>query len=904
MSDFTVTQPPRNYYLSAPIICSSSSVVECRMDKKRKNWNNKIYTLGFLVLWGIINSQNAFSQSLSKENAHSWAVRWFKGNTSQLKNFSEPDTIILTGPAGQENLYVVGFESSGFVIFSADPNPILLAYSFDNPLPADPDHPLFTEWLPSYSGQLSASKRSDPPPLKTASTADVPDMDAFVEPLIYAEWGQGVPWNKFCPSDESNHHAPVGCVAVALAQIMHKWEWPVKGYGENSYIPASHREYGTVEAVFDTTYYQWDLMHNTEPTDASALLLFHTGVATNMNYGPDESGANTAVYAANALINHFRYNPGMILREKSLSTYGDWARLLRQDIVNGRPVLYRGTNPVSGIGHAFNIDGFRDEYFFHFNWGWNGDGNGYFRLETMGEGGADFTKGQAAFFGIQPDNLPQHDRPFGVKVLAGDGFNQLFWDELWVNSLSHYNIYRDGELIGSTWETSYRDEGLINRTRYTYHLSADYIGDEPGESLPTPNIDVTPWDAIQLPYNQDFNDSLAGWQIGGSDKDFQWAFADSLGFQANNSKIVGIRSDSAGPGNKVADHLISPLLDIRGIENVAIKFDYLLRQVPLVDYLFLMFRRFDNGLWYPIARLDSTDSWSDWQTYHIYLPEDAKNTLIQLGFFYTDNNGVGQAAAIDNIELFVVTNPAEPEFVLSHEVNCQYETVTITHQSTGPITNWFWDFGEGAQPRYANSEGPHEISYMTGGPKTVHLVLNHLDHMTKENILDISWNTKADFSYEREGLLVSFNNLSEHPQTVLWDFGDGNTSTEMNPVYQFRSKLIFDVELISYSPPCKSDTMRMELDLRNGTGVEETDFAKSVRIFPNPAGDYCDIEWLGNDSRCLSVELISITGSVLKKWDTLMEGHLRIDLSSINPGIYWLRINNYQQQDIKKIIKI
>jgi len=874
------------------------------MSRKRKIWNDLIFTLGLLSLSGTIFSQNAFTQTLSKDEALSWAVQWYKGNTPRLKINTNPATITLTGNPGHENLYVVGFESSGFVIFSADPNPILLAYSFDNRLPSDPGHPLFEEWLPAYSGQLEASQKSNPSRLKISNMADVPETDAFVEPLITAKWGQGIPWNKFCPSDESNHHAPVGCVAVALAQIMHRWEWPVKGYGENSYIPASHREYGTVEAVFDTTYYQWDLRHNTEPTDESALLLFHTGVATNMNYGPSESGANTSVYAAGALINHFRYNPEMILREKELFSYNNWAQLLRQDIVNGRPVLYRGTNPANGIGHAFNIDGFRDEYFFHFNWGWNGAGNGYFRLEAMSEGGGDYTKGQAAFFGIQPENQPQHDRPFGVKILAGDGFNQLFWDELLVNNLSHFNIYRNGELIGSTWETRYRDEGLPNRTSYTYHLSADYIGDNPGESLSTPDIEITPWDAIEFPYSQNFNDSLAGWQLGGTNIDFQWSIADSLGIQGNNSKIIGIRSDSAGPGNKVADHLISPLLDIRGIENVAIKFDYLLRQVPFVDYFFLMFRRFDNGLWYPIVRLDSTDSWSDWQTYHTYLPEDAKNTLIQLGFFYTDNNGVGQGAAIDNIELFVVANPPVPEFILSHEFNCQFETVTVTHQSTGPITNWSWDFGEGAQPRYADSAGPHEISYLTGGPKTVHLVLNHLDHLTKENVLDISWNTRADFSYEREGLLVSYENLSEHPQTVHWDFGDGNTSSEMNPVYQYRSKLIFEVELICYSPPCNSDTMRMELDLRNGTGVEEIDFAESVRVFPNPAGNYCNIEWFRNSSDQVYIELISTTGSRMKKWDKLMEEHLRIDLSSIKPGIYWLKINTNQHQVIKKILII
>jgi len=839
---------------------------------------------------------------MSMDEALNWATEWLNGNSTQLKSSAGPKNIILAGNPGYENIYLAEFDSVGFVIFSADPVPVLLAYSVNNTLPIDHHHPLYQEWLPAFSRQLHESKGTDSSHLKSTGSLSIPGMDAYFEPLIDANWGQGIPWNKYCPADEYDHHAPVGCVAVALAQIMHKWEWPVKGYGENSYIPASHREYGTIEAVFDTTYYQWDLMHKSQPTDASALLLFHAGVATNMNYGPDESGANSSVFAASALINHFRYNPDMILREKDHFSYNDWTQLLRQDIVNGRPVLYRGTNPVGGIGHSFNIDGFRDEYFFHFNWGWNGAGNGYYRLEAMSDGGGDFTKGQAAFFGIQPNNQPQHDRPFGAKIMAGDRFNQLFWDEPLVNNLSHFNIYRDEELIGSTWKSSFRDTGLINRNNYTYHLTAEYVGDYPGESLPSPAMDITPWEAIPLPYYQSFNDTLAGWQIGGTNTNFQWETADSLGFLANNSKIIGIRSDSAGPGNKVSDHLISPLLDIRGIDNVAIKFDYVLRQIPHVDYLFLMYRRFDNGLWYPIARLDSTESWSDWQTYHTYLPEEAKNTLIQLGFFYTDNNGVGRGAAIDNVELFVVANPPVPEFTLSHEENCQYESVTVSHLSTGPITDWYWDFGEGAEPQYSNSPGPHEITYLTGGPKSVHLVLNHLDHLLKKDILNISWNTKADFSYEKEGLQVTFNNNSEHPQTVLWDFGDGNTSSELNPVHQFRSKLIFEVELICFSPPCDSDTMKLELDLRNGTGIEEFLFSESIRIYPNPTNSFCNIEWINNSPEAISVELFNSTGSVLESWINLNEDKLRIDTSSLSPGVYWLKFRNIKEQIFRKIL--
>ncbi len=683
---------------------------------------------------------------------------------------------------------------------------------------------------------------------------------------------------------------------------MKKWDWPVKGRGQNSYIPSAHREYGTVEAVFDTTHYQWDQMYSAEASNASALLLFHVGVGTFMNYAPNESGSNSSVHAANAMVEYFSYNSDMIFREKGLYSYNDWAQLLRQDIVNERPVFYRGTDPEGGLGHAFIIDGFRDEFFFHFNWGWNGTGDGYYRLEAMADGGGDFTKGQAALFGIQPNNQPQHDRPFAMKVMSGDNFVQLFWDEPLVSSLSHYNIFRDGEQIGSTWETHFRDTMVQNGVTYTYYLLAEYTGDTPGFSLPTPDVSITPWQSMTLPYEIDFEDSLAGWQLGASEKTFQWKKADSLGFEGNNSKVIGIRSDSAGPANKVTDYLISPVLDLREMEGAAISFDYVFQQVPHVDYFFLMYRRFDNGLWYPVFRLDSTQSFSDWVRYYGYFPENAKNTLIQLGFFYSDFNGVGKGAGIDNIHIFNVEDKPVPEFAVDTSLICQFNTLVISDSSRGPVTHWSWDFGEGAEPRYSNEQGPHEVKYSTGGMKRVHLMLNHLDHEIKDNFIDVSWETKADFSYERDGLTISFTNTTEHTRYVLWDFGDGNISTELNPVHPYRSKLEFDVEMVSYSPPCSPDTMRMHLDLRNGTGIEEVSFDEAIIIYPNPANSYIIVSYLNSDFMPIKIDVVNISGMIVKRINRNISESLRIDVGDLALGLYYLRIEVGDSFIYKKLI--
>jgi hypothetical protein len=95
--------------------------------------------------------------------------------------------------------------------------------------------------------------------------------------------------------------------------------------------------------------------------------------------------------------------------QKNYYTDSQWIQLLKGELDNGRPMVYGGFSDSGG--HAFVCDGYQGDDYFHINWGWGGQSDGYFRLsllnpEEQGLGGSSsldgFSYGQDMVYGIRP----------------------------------------------------------------------------------------------------------------------------------------------------------------------------------------------------------------------------------------------------------------------------------------------------------------------------------------------------------------------------------------------------------------------------------------------------------------------------------------------------------------------
>lgn len=312
-------------------------------------------------------------------------------------------------------------DNSGFVIVTADDDVIpILGYSTTGNYSNANLPPAFKKLLENYKKQIQFvivnDLKSDDVIKNKWSRLDKGDPlntdknTKSVDPLLETTWNQSPYYNDLCPYDYQYWQLTLtGCTATAMAQIMKYWNYPNTGVGIHSY---NHPTYGTLTADFGSTTYNWTAMpNNVNSTNMSvATLMYHCGVSVEMNYGVLSSGAwvicdngQHPYCAENAYKTYFGYNPNTIqgLKRENYTTTA-WKNLLIEELDNNRPLQYVGFGLSSG--HTFVCDGYNNSDFFHMNWGWGGQADGFFSIDDLTPLTHNYNSNQQAVIGIQPQS--------------------------------------------------------------------------------------------------------------------------------------------------------------------------------------------------------------------------------------------------------------------------------------------------------------------------------------------------------------------------------------------------------------------------------------------------------------------------------------------------------------------
>ena len=375
----------------------------------------RILTILAMLLATMVAVAKPVNEAAARRVAQTWMHAMGMKNPAALHDVT-PQTPFT-------EFYVFAAADGGFVLVSADDCVIpVLGYSTTSRFDTKSIPENVRGWLDDYEKEIRFYKRQQTRRGEWGTSTDsqseahrqwqmlldgtMPPAPLLtsVSPMLTTTWNQSPLYNNLCPLDNnSGNRSVTGCVATATAQVMKYYNHPTTGYGSHTYtssriVNGTNYTFSNLTANFGTTTYQWSSMPNalttnstTAQINAVATLMYHIGVADEMKYTPNASGAHNYNYfgtlvpsSQTSLMQYFKYRPDMSAFGREDYTPAVYAAKLRAELDQSRPILYSGSN-TSG-GHSFVLDGYDNNGDFHINWGWGSAYDGYFTIGSLNPG--------------------------------------------------------------------------------------------------------------------------------------------------------------------------------------------------------------------------------------------------------------------------------------------------------------------------------------------------------------------------------------------------------------------------------------------------------------------------------------------------------------------------------------
>lgn len=299
----------------------------------------------------------------------------------------------------RNKLYVFDNYGKTIVVPNRDDLPPILAEYDSGKTP-----PELTWWLNEYADEMAAAVDGG---VMTKAPAKAPVIN--IEHLLGdIKWGQRSPWwNKLIfphPTKEGSRcYCVTGCAPTAVAMVLYYFAKQGKRRGclaTKAYTTIRYKY--SVAAKASVELFDWASMTDGKPTTAKgknavATLMEYCGKALQADYGYNSTSTPMARVAP-TLKEYF--GMGDARRLQNLSNAALKAAII-EELKLAHPVIMCGSG--NNECHCFVCDGYRSsDDMFHFNWGYEGDGDGWFKLTALNPSTHDFSSGKNAIVGLTP----------------------------------------------------------------------------------------------------------------------------------------------------------------------------------------------------------------------------------------------------------------------------------------------------------------------------------------------------------------------------------------------------------------------------------------------------------------------------------------------------------------------
>lgn len=240
--------------------------------------------------------------------------------------------------------------------------------------------------------------------------------------------------------------------------------------------------------------------------------------------------------------------------------------------------------------------------------------------------------------------------------------------------------------------------------------------------------------------------------------------------------------------------------------------------------------------------------------------------------------------------IVVINAAAVAQFSADHTTVCEGDTVVFSSASQNE-TSLIWNY-PGAT--LVNQTGDQcTVVYNNSGAYDAGLIAVSSfgnDTLEYSNYIMVSPNAEAQFIVSNDtvpvsGPVIVFTNQSQHADSYLWHFGDGTTSSDINPYHTYAAApASYSVMLEAVSAGCTDDTATLAIVVIDPVGLNESE-QNAIRFYPNPVGDVIYIQsGMADES---TFRILDESGRLV------MEGQLNspeISVAQLAEGIYSLDI--------------
>ncbi len=284
---------------------------------------------------------------------------------------------------------------------------------------------------------------------------------------------------------------------------------------------------------------------------------------------------------------------------------------------------------------------------------------------------------------------------------------------------------------------------------------------------------------------------------------------------------------------------------------------------------------------------------------------DPVHTYMEDGAYTVTLIATNDCGSVETTQIVVIaTEGPIAAFTTESNEGCLPFEVTFVNLSSGNTESFLWTF-EGGDPATSTEENPIVNYNAVGSFNVVLIAFNGLgsDTFSIDDYIIVETTPVPSFSADDDMGTVTFTNNSTNATSFEWDFGDGESSTEENPVHTYAASGEYEVTLTATND-CGFSANTQTIAV-NATAVGEIPGISEFNIFPNPNNGRFTLVLQGEALGELQVSFTNLLGQVIMQDQVdFRSGNITRDFAfnDLTAGMYIFQLKSGNKALYRKIV--